>query len=389
MRQSVQLLVSHTAVVLPSLAKPFARSGSRHAGDSWVARLAAAAVLSCAVGCGASAAQLEAARPKCPGWTHGATEDRRYPTSKFIIGLGTSEQVWDRQGAEREASSRAMGEIATQVRANVHSNTSITGSESSSNSGGTSTNIDIKSNTDVESNAMLEGVDIADRCMDTSEGRMYVLAVLDRGRFLTRAKAEATRLDGEATAAFTRASAERDAVAAVRELRQALGSAQLADGYFSAASTIGGATIKPVTSMQAVADRLTDLSVSRLGVVLALSDQTGTLSAAVEKAIAAERLTVVPSGHPKAALELAMKVSYTTRIGTMGLYMAVATADLTLRRTPNGSIDGRRHLEETAGGQTAEMAISRAASSFAPKLEKETRAVFHELFQPAQASGAQ
>jgi hypothetical protein len=310
----------------------------------------------------------------------------RYPPASFVVGIGSSREVWSQERAQREARTNALAEIAAQIRTQVKSSIESVQSESIAGGAGSLPALSVgRTSLNAQSVAHsaedLEGVEVAERCHEPERGELFVLAVLDRAKYAERARAEITRLD-EDVSQLVGAAAGAPPVDAARGLHRAHLLALQADTYRSNAAAVAHAAVPVLRhSAREIQSRLDAVRASQLRVTVSPGPEAAV--AAVNRAVTGEGLSVADLAATAVGLHMELSVQPTfARVGG-GLHIARVQVSLRLRRSAGGPVEGQAIFEDKAGGQTFELALVRALAAVSPAIEREARGLLRHLLTPA------
>lgn len=164
--------------------------------------LAVAAALMSA--CGGSSVHKSSSGGSRPQWVEG--ESPRWTRAQNVLGVGSGDD-------EQSASDRARGEISRVFSSAVSVDTIVDESETTVNQGGrtnTSFSQAVAQNVQTASKKMLEGTEVVERWKDSSTGRYYALAILNKGKALSAVAERTAAVDADALQWKTRLDAAGD-----------------------------------------------------------------------------------------------------------------------------------------------------------------------------------
>ena len=171
---------------------------------------------------------------RSPDWILG--QSPRYPTSRFIVGVGSAPADGGLPQALKAASASARAEIAQTIEVRIDHVQELLRQHTERSGGRTwaleAERSELSSFTRTSSDQLVRGIELKEKYHDRRRGAVYVLAVLERAPAALRLEEEAAELDervrlieGEAAAA----EYEGDRLAAVRLYRETLGHRLRAD----------------------------------------------------------------------------------------------------------------------------------------------------------------
>ena len=297
----------------------------------------------------------------CPEWTRGKLP-AIYPAERFLVGVGVVPRIYNQAMGEAPGRDAAQIDIAKQLLSRVASET-IT-NESASSGGPTSWTV--KQRDSVATSLVGPGARTVERCFDWENTTFYVLAVLDR-------KEAAARVSVDLNAANHRGAEEVDAaeqaLAAGRPLDAvaALSRAIVLRAAVEQQSTI----LRALTATQGPATfmsrpRLDELATAvraRAGVVIAVEDAHGILVPELSQRLS--RLHVEIGGDRReVAVEISGKVEDVSveRASLPGIFVAVARAEVVVKRRDSGTVLGSVVRNGKAGAQSEAAARRKAAT---------------------------
>jgi hypothetical protein len=297
----------------------------------------------------------------CPEWTRGKTP-AIYPAEKFLVGVGVVPRIYNQATGEAPGRDAAQVNIAKQLLSRVASET-IT--DESASSGGLSS-WTVKQRESVATSLVGPGARTVDRCFDWESTTFYVLAVLDRKEAAARASEDfdaANRRGAEEVEAAEKALAAGRPLDAVAALTRAIALRATVEQQSTVLRALT-ATQAPATFMSR--PRLDELATAiraRAGVSIAVQDAHEILAPELSQHLS--RLHVEIGGDSrKVAVDISGKVEDVSveRTSLPGIFVAVARAEVVVKRRDTGTVLGSV-VREGKGGAPSEAAARRKAAT--------------------------
>jgi hypothetical protein len=168
-----------------------------------------------------------------PDWVE--AESPEFPRAHYVLGVGSADE-------ENAASDRARGEVARVFSADVTVNTMVDQSEKGD--GKTSTfSSTVSDQVKTATQKVLEGVEIVARWKDTSTGRYYALAALDKPQALLTITEKAHDMAADAAVHKAALAAATDAFSRAKAAAKLATIARAWDGLEADSRVLGGGSL--------------------------------------------------------------------------------------------------------------------------------------------------
>lgn len=324
----------------------------------------AAPALGLFLGCAGPSAPGQGGSPSqavanCPDWTrHRAPAE--YPADRFFVGVGVVDHVYDAAMASERGRNAAQVDIAKQLWSSVKS--IIDTREMSSSRGWNELTVEQRDS--VATSMVGPGARTVGTCFDWKATTFYSLAVLDRKEAAVRMATELSstnRRGSEEVDVVERALSEGRPLEAVGALGRAV---ELRKSFEQEAAVLRALTSEEHPAAFASDGRLSELAALIRGkatVVIAANDPQGLFAAELAQTLSRRRIQVAGDGV-QALVEVTGKVDSirAERSSAVGLYIAVARAEIFIKRRDTGAGIGTVVREAKGGAPTEDLARRRA-----------------------------
>jgi hypothetical protein len=339
--------------------------------------LSAVAVASLLSGCGGGKMVKSSSGGSRPQWVEG--ESPKWPRAGYVLGVGSGDD-------EGSAADRARGEISRVFSAAVSVDTTVDESETNLTQGGkTNSSFSqlVAQKVQTASKKMLEGVEIVERWKDSSTGRYYALATLDKAKAMSAVEEKTQALDGEAAQWKTALDAANDKFARAKAAAKL---SALLKGRLELESdrrVLGGgafpSTVDFTAAKTAAIRALAALDV----VVAATGDGSAEIETGVVAGLAAAGLTA-KRGNPGDKGDLVVEAATATEPQTGGddrWKWSRANATITLKDGREDKAFARFDATDRQASADAREARRRALAGLAKTAAEKVTAAITEFFQ--------
>jgi|GEM_PF-4341560 len=305
--------------------------------------------------------------PGPPAWVNGNPEE--YPRVKYIHAVGVA-------ATHEEAAQTARAEIAKQFNVKIETLLTTlaqyTGMEGTAGSSWILNN-SVSELTRTYVDEAVQGIEVVQTWNDTQKGRIYALAVLERGPARNRIEQRVIDLDSEISKLVERSESADSNLARLRPLVTALAlmkEREIKNNQLSVINPTGQGLDGNISS--AVLNEKLNAALERINISVAIKgDSAQTVKDAVIASLNNGRLSVGGEAAADIIIEGNLKGIETNEGNRTGFVFAKFTAKITLKDGTNGKVFGSVEHTYRDGGMTWNDARDKTLSHLAEMIVRD------------------